>query len=351
MYSSSDPKAQQIALNMFCEESKYLQSLGKHPQVPELLAYFDVGGQPYLVQQYIDGEDLEKELEKEGAFDQQKIREILESLLPVLDFLHNQPKPVIHRDIKPANIIRRRMDGVLMLVDFGAAKQATQTMLAKTGTIIGSPEYMAPEQLRGNPIFASDIYSLGVTCIHLLTNMPPFHLFDVGEDDWVWRNYLVDNPVSNLLGEVLNKLIVNSLAHRYKSASDVLKALCSQTSSTAVNVVPVSSQSSSVAKPSATLQLHRSPMTFETAQLVQKLTEQQVNGSSVTMIVQEWEVQKSTGSAECYIEDLGNGVRLEMVYVPHGKFMMGAPAREGRDSEKPQYLVTLPGHFSLAAQR
>jgi serine/threonine protein kinase len=88
-----------------------------------------------LVDQHIDGQDLERELATEGAFNQQKIRELLESLLPVLDFLHNQPKPLIHRDIKPANIIRRRADGVLILVDFGAAKQATQSMLAKTGTL------------------------------------------------------------------------------------------------------------------------------------------------------------------------------------------------------------------------
>jgi serine/threonine protein kinase len=114
-YSNSDPKTQQMALNLFYEEAKHLQSLGSHPQIPELLAYFDVDGQPYLVQQYIDGQDLEKELATQGAFNQQKIRELLESLLPVLDFLHNQPKPVIHRDIKPANIIRRRADGVLIL--------------------------------------------------------------------------------------------------------------------------------------------------------------------------------------------------------------------------------------------
>jgi serine/threonine protein kinase len=106
-YSNSDPKTQQMALNLFYEEAKHLQLLGSHPQIPELLAYFDVDAQPYLVQQYIDGQDLEKELATEGQFTQQKIYELLESLLPVLDFLHNQSRPVIHRDIKPANIIRR----------------------------------------------------------------------------------------------------------------------------------------------------------------------------------------------------------------------------------------------------
>jgi Protein kinase domain len=98
-YSSDNPKYQQMALKLFYEEAKHLQLLGDHPQIPELLAYFDVDGQPYLVQQYIDGQDLEQELVTEGVFSQQKIRELLGSLLPVLDFLHNQSRPVIHRDM------------------------------------------------------------------------------------------------------------------------------------------------------------------------------------------------------------------------------------------------------------
>jgi serine/threonine protein kinase len=156
-FDNDNPKIRQTALDLFYEEARHLESLGKHNQIPELLAYFDVEGQPYLVQQYIDGQDLDQELASAGAFNQAKIRELLESLLPVLDFLHHQSPPVIHRDIKPANIIRRKNDGGLVLVDFGAAKQATQTMLAKTGTVIGSPEYTAPEQARGKPVFASDM--------------------------------------------------------------------------------------------------------------------------------------------------------------------------------------------------
>ncbi len=160
-----------------------------------------------------------------GTFNQAKIRELLESLLPVLDFLHHQSLPVIHRDIKPANIIRRLSDGGLVLVDFGAAKQATQSMLAKTGTAIGSAEFAAPEQARGKPAFASDIYSLGVTCIYLLTQVSPFDLFDMNQDAWVWRDYLADNPVDEKLGKVLDKTIANSLNQRYRSAVEVLVSL------------------------------------------------------------------------------------------------------------------------------
>ena len=232
-FSSNHPETRQIALKLFYEEAQHLEALGKHDQIPELLAYFDVEGQPYLVQQFIDGQDLEQELATAGTFNQTKIRELLESLLPVLDFLHHQSPPVIHRDIKPANIIRRRSElggfpathGGSILVDFGAAKQATQSMLAKTGTAIGSAEFAAPEQARRKPVFASDIYSLGVTCIYLLTQVSPFDLFDMNQDAWVWRDYLVNNPVDEKLGKVLDKMIANILPQRYQSAAEVLKAL------------------------------------------------------------------------------------------------------------------------------
>jgi formylglycine-generating enzyme required for sulfatase activity len=358
-YSNSDPKTQQMALNLFYEEAKHLQSLGSHPQIPELLAYFDVDGQPYLVQQYIDGQDLERELAIEGAFNQQKIRELLESLLPVLDFLHNQPKPVIHRDIKPANIIRRRADGVLILVDFGAAKQATQTMLAKTGTMIGSPEFAAPEQIRGKPAFASDIYSLGVTCIHLLTNVPPFDLFDIGEDNWVWRDYLVNNPVDDLLGEVLDGSIVNALARRYRSASDVLTELSNKIKFTPTTPQPNYSLASGVNSVSQQKLIIYETFSFETAQLkkvsrqvatvrtVKKpdwlgLTSKEVE-ESYTTTVDELQVQKSSGQASRFIEDLGNGVKLEMVDIPGGEFLMGSPVTENgsNKSERYQHLVKI----------
>ncbi len=224
-FSNNHPETRQIALKLFYEEAQHLEALGKHDQIPELLAYFDVEGQPYLVQQFIDGQDLEQELATAGTFNQAKIRELLESLLPVLDFLHHQLPPVIHRDIKPANIIRRRSDGSLVLVDFGAAKQATQTMLAKTGTAIGSAEFAAPEQARRKPVFASDIYSLGVTCIYLLTQVSPFDLFDMNQDAWVWRDYLVNNPVDEKLGKVLDKMIANSLSQRYQSSAEVILQL------------------------------------------------------------------------------------------------------------------------------
>lgn len=210
---------------LFRQEALQLEALGKHSQIPELLDYFEQDEQQYLVQEFIDGQNLEQELAEAGAFNETQIWQLLSDLLPVLRFVHEHQ--IIHRDIKPANIIRRYCNGQLVLVDFGAAKSATGTALAQTGTIIGSAEYAAPEQTRGKAVFASDLYSLGVTCIHLLTQIPPFDVFDSSEDAWVWRCYL-GWPVSQSLGQVLDKLLQNATKQRYQSAESVLRDLNSE---------------------------------------------------------------------------------------------------------------------------
>jgi serine/threonine protein kinase len=212
------------ALDLFYKEAEHLKVLGAHDQIPSLIDCFDENDQTYLVQQYVDGQNLEQELATEGVFSQQKIKELLDSLLPVLDFLHTGSNPIIHRDIKPANIIRRRSDGQFVLVDFGAVKVATETLLAKTGTSVGSAEYAAPEQLRLKATFASDIYSLGVTCIHLLTMVSPFDL-QTSDGDWAWRNFLADDKVDDDLGNIFDKMIAQAGSQRYRSAAEVMRVI------------------------------------------------------------------------------------------------------------------------------
>ncbi|MCZ8192569.1 MAG: GUN4 domain-containing protein [Microcystis sp. LE19-338.1B] len=219
----------QKAAELFKEEAIRLDSLGRYPQIPELYAYFTANdGRQYLVQEYIEGQNLEQELKEEGVFNEAKIKHLLSEILPILEFIHS--KQVIHRDIKPENIIRRKSDNKLILVDFGAAKFVSPLNRSMTGTIIGSAEYIAPEQGNGKAVNASDLYSLGVTCLYLLTGISPFDLFDGGEHQWVWRQSLVNNPVSNELGNILDKLIEFGTKKRYQSASEVLQALQIKTS-------------------------------------------------------------------------------------------------------------------------
>ncbi|MCG5060424.1 MAG: serine/threonine protein kinase [Limnoraphis sp. WC205] len=222
------------AAELFQQEAVRLDQLGKHPQIPDLLAHFEQDQNLYLVQEYIEGENLEQELIRNDTFDEAKIRQLLDDLLPVLQFIHQHQ--VIHRDIKPANIIRRSalsthtsnigsFPGQLVLVDFGAAKVVTTTQPPMIGTIIGSPEYIAPEQTRGQAVYASDLYSLGVTCIYLLTQISPFDLFDINEDRWIWRDYLKGQPFTAQLGRVLDKMLMTTPNQRYQTPLQVLKDL------------------------------------------------------------------------------------------------------------------------------
>ncbi|WP_414527989.1 GUN4 domain-containing protein [Nodularia chucula] len=211
------------ASQLFAQEAERLEELGKHPQIPELMAYFTADNRQYLVQEFVKGETLEAELNKNGVFSEKQIRELLIELLEILQFVHS--KQVIHRDINPENIIRRSSDNKLFLVDFGAAKVVEQKQRTVTVTIIGSAEYCAPEQSMGKPKFISDLYSLGVTCLHLLTDISPFDLYDVMEGEWVWRDYLNGNVVSDELGKILERLASPLPKQRYQSVAEVVNVL------------------------------------------------------------------------------------------------------------------------------
>ncbi|MFW9259972.1 protein kinase domain-containing protein [Nostoc sp. CALU 546] len=209
----------------FQQKAQQLEELGKHPQIPALLAYFQQKGHFYLVQEFITGTNLAQVVEEEGAFNETQIWQLLEDVLPVLQLISD--RHIIHRDIKPQNIIRRSpitKKGNFFIVDFRSAKIVTEIDRLTSETSIGSPEYAAPEQTRGKAVFASDLYSLGVTCIYLLTQIPPFDLFDIANDCWVWRDYLTSG-ISNRLAQILDKLLQNALNQRFQSADEVLQAM------------------------------------------------------------------------------------------------------------------------------
>ena len=212
------------AIQLFHSEAQRLQELGDHPQIPQLYAHLEQETYQYLIQEWIEGENLQNQLSQQGTFQERDIRKLLSSLLPVLDYL--QTAAIIHRDIKPENIIYSSQNQhQYVLVDFGAAKLASLRSLAKTGTIIGSPGYAAPEQVYGKPTFASDLYSLGVTCLYLLTGVSPFDLYHPTENQLLWRDYCQDSPVSDSLSAILDGMTAFDLKQRYHSAQEVLAAL------------------------------------------------------------------------------------------------------------------------------
>jgi serine/threonine protein kinase len=229
------PNQLQVAQTLFHREAEVLEQLGSnHPQIPDLLAFFElevpslVPGKTdrffYLVQEFIDGKDLEQELEQRGAFSESEVLEVLEEVLKVLDYVHANGS--IHRDIKLSNIMRRR-DGRLFLLDFGAVKQATAAASSggKASTGIYSMGFAPPEQMRGDQVYpATDLYALAVTCITLLTGKQPNELYDAYSNSWNWRSHL-PAPVSDRLAEVLGKMLLPTPSHRFQSAQEVREAL------------------------------------------------------------------------------------------------------------------------------
>ena len=216
-----DPEIFNKAVELFHQEAVRLDELGNHPQIPNLLACFEQETQIYLVQEFIDGPTLKQELD-EGVYNENQILQLLQDLLPVLQFIHDHR--VIHRDIKPENIIRRQSDKKPVLIDFGIAKVLTDTALLRPATLIGSQDYLAPEQMRGKVFPASDLYSLGVTCIRLMTQVPPLDMYDCNTERWWWREFLPKGTIiSSELGEILDKLLQNNLNQRYCFAIEVLQ--------------------------------------------------------------------------------------------------------------------------------
>jgi serine/threonine-protein kinase len=222
----------EMARELFEREARTLGRIGSHPQIPSLLDYFEDNHQFYLVQEYVAGYTLQQEVKRNGPFSEAGVKQFISEILPLLRYIHSQK--VIHRDIKPANLIRREQDKKLVMIDFGAVKHsqidpnaagggmaAEQTAL--TNFAIGTPGFAPPEQMAMRPVYASDFYAVGVTCIYLLTGKSPKDIdYNPSTGEMMWQQYV---NISDHFAAVLKKLLEASVRHRYQSIDDILRAL------------------------------------------------------------------------------------------------------------------------------
>ncbi len=171
-----EPKVRQLLRR----ETAVLRQL-RHPNIPSYVEHFELreAGRHRLciVQEYVQGPTLAQEF-VERRYAQDEVLDMLEALLDILGYLHGLSPPVIHRDIKPGNIIRRASDGRLVLIDFGAVREALQDPELGGSTVAGTFGYMAPEQFRGDADARTDFYALGATAAFLLTRREPRALLD-----------------------------------------------------------------------------------------------------------------------------------------------------------------------------
>lgn len=332
----------QYARNAFEREAKQLLTL-KHPQIPTLYEYlsYNKNGVPslYLVLEWIEGQNLDDVWRSQGNFSPEQIRGLLLGVLPVLGYLHDNG--MIHRDIKPNNIMLQRGTGKYVLIDFGGAKATSGTALASTRAI-HTPGYAAIEQLRGMACEASDLYSLAATCVRLMTGIFPDYdqngnvndpIYDFLHDRWSWREFLEKKGIQIApdLVTVLEKSLEARVVDRYHTAAQALQTLnptqvmipnmgsggspLPNTPSTQSGKTGVLGNPTPPVQPQQGLlgklqQLYTSPPRQPVALPQQSAT---VKPASPTP-------QSPQIVYRNFVEDLGGGVKLEMIAIPLGSF-------------------------------
>ena len=222
------PKMPSWMQERFQREAAILEELGDgSSQIPQLYAYFSEDDKFYLVQEWIEGLTLNQYWEQEGNLHRDEVRQILLQLLPVLDYVHS--RKIIHRDIKPENIILRQGDNLPFLIDFGAVKEAIATEVNQNSgstysASIGTPGYMSSEQAAGRPIYSSDLYSLGLTAIFLLTGQAPHELeTDPRTGEIMWREHTAN--LDDELAAIIDRAVRFHPRDRFSTAREMLAAL------------------------------------------------------------------------------------------------------------------------------
>jgi serine/threonine-protein kinase len=223
-----EPRIHQLIRDRFQREAAILEQLSEeNRQIPRLYAYFSENQEFYLVQEWVDGETLTQLLKRGGLFSEAKVRELLLKILTILEFVHS--RGIVHRDIKPDNIMVRNADSLPVLIDFGAVRETMATQVNSQGDVtssiaIGTPGFMSSEQAAGRPIFASDLYSLGLTAIYLLTGKSPQQLAtDVYTGEILWQKGVTG--VSPELAIVLGRAVQSHPRDRYPTATAMREAL------------------------------------------------------------------------------------------------------------------------------
>lgn len=226
-----DPREVRKAEELFKREAGVLYKM-QHSQIPRFreLMRMNVGNREalFLVQEYVEGQTYTDLLQSHPRqrFSEAEVVQLLRQILPVLEYIHSLG--VVHRDISPENLIQRSGDKLPVLIDFGAVKQAATTIISQsTGrpmmTLLGKEGFAPQEQIQHGQAFpSSDLYSLGVTVLVLLTGKDPKALYDTSKAAWHWRKHV---SVSPALGNLVDKMLAYRPRDRYQSATDVLQAL------------------------------------------------------------------------------------------------------------------------------
>jgi len=177
-----------------------------------------MGDRYYLTMDFVEGDDLHNVLKQEGepGLPEEKVLQWSVEICDVLAYLHNQDPPIIYRDLKPSNIMLRASDKKIVLIDFGIARAILDETAPKTS--IGTMGYISPEQFRGMPEAASDLYSLGATMFHLMTGVMPV--------PFTYEPIKKYNPsISDRVANIVKKAFESKVENRFQSAEEMKAAI------------------------------------------------------------------------------------------------------------------------------
>ncbi|MGE3844091.1 MAG: serine/threonine-protein kinase [Vicinamibacterales bacterium] len=219
------PHRQQLDFGELLREPRLLASVN-HPNIVSITTAEKQDNLFFIVMEYVPGETLEHIIAADGALDLPRALDYATQICNGVQHAHEQG--VLHRDLRPANVLVSE-SGVVKVADFGTSRFLE--IAAHGTTVIGSPPYMAPEQFQGKAVFASDVYSLGVTIYQMVTGVLPYDAPAPADLDRLMRGELTTAPRlrNPAIPKRLNDLIMTAMApditHRYQRASDLLEEL------------------------------------------------------------------------------------------------------------------------------
>ena len=215
-------RQQNLDFGELLHEPRLLGSLS-HPNIVSVLTAEKQEGLFFIVMEYVAGETLETVIMREGAVELTRALDFAVQIANAVDYAHRQN--VIHRDLRPGNVLISEQ-GLVKVADFGTSR--VLEIAAHGTTVIGSPPYMAPEQFHGKAVFASDLYSLGITMYQMLTGVLPYETPSPAELARLMTGELVSPPrvrnpkLPKAVNEIVMKALAPDIGNRYQRAADLL---------------------------------------------------------------------------------------------------------------------------------
>jgi serine/threonine-protein kinase len=219
------PHRQNLDFTELLREPRLLASLS-HPNVVTVLTAEKQDNVFFIVMEYVPGDTLEAIIDREGALDLPRALDYTCQVCNAMDHAHRHG--VIHRDLRPGNVLVTEQ-GLVKVADFGTSRFLE--IAAHGTTVIGSPPYMAPEQFQGKAVFASDIYSLGVTMYQMLTGGLPYRTPGPGDIERLLKGELTTAPrernqkIPRGISDIVMKAMAPDVASRYQRAAELLEAV------------------------------------------------------------------------------------------------------------------------------